>query len=188
MQRSERTWNWVWMIFLSASLLQSPAQIYKVLPQYLDLQGRAALSPSLFDRDSYQAQLRRNPEQRGSMRFQILWRPPGGNGTETRLRIELQGLTRAGLPQEYTIDLTMPEARKRRQWTSVRLSPETFHELGDVVAWRVTLWSGETLVSEQRSFLWTEKASPKDVAPGRSKRSRLAPDASTPVGIRPPAS
>ena len=33
-------------------------RVLKVLPFYLDAQGRDALSPSLFDRDAYQAQLR----------------------------------------------------------------------------------------------------------------------------------
>jgi hypothetical protein len=37
-----------------------PAKIVKVLPHYVDLEGRIALAPSLFERDAYQAVLRLN--------------------------------------------------------------------------------------------------------------------------------
>ena len=35
-----------------------PGKISKVLPHWLDLQGRHTLSPSLLERDAYQAKLR----------------------------------------------------------------------------------------------------------------------------------
>ncbi len=52
-------------IILSALLLATawsataaPAKVIKVLPHFLDQKGRHALSPSLYDRDAYQAHLR----------------------------------------------------------------------------------------------------------------------------------
>lgn len=137
-----------------AGLAQGSAQVLKVLPQYLDREGRAALSPSLFDRDAYQAHLRRHPELRHSMRFQILWQRPARVSGDLGLRVELRGLTKEGMPAERTLEERVASEGRRRRWTTVRLSPEMFRELGDVVAWRVTLWSGDTLVGEQRSFLW----------------------------------
>src|SRR5437899_2397501 len=49
------------LLVISAALLQSShataatGRIIKVLPHLLDLQGHHALSPSLYDRDAYQA-------------------------------------------------------------------------------------------------------------------------------------
>lgn len=142
------------LVVLGVGLVSAPGQILKVLPQYLDRQGRAAPSPSLFDRDAYQAQLRRHPDQRSTMRFQVLWRTPPQATPPLRLLLEVQGLTHLGLPRQATIELPL-QARSRRQWSSVRLDRETFQQLGDVVAWRVTLWAGSELVGEQRSFLWS---------------------------------
>jgi len=150
----QRWRRWIGAGILMAGLAQGSAQVLKVLPQYLDREGRAALSPSLFDRDAYQAHLRRHPELRHSMRLQVLWRRPAGVPDKLKLRIELRGLTREGIPTEHTLEQAVSSGNRRRRWASVRLSPEVFRELGDVVAWRVTLWSGEDLVGEQKSFLW----------------------------------
>lgn len=154
MSRWQRWRLWTGVGILMAGLVQGSARVLKVLPQYLDREGRAALSPSLFDRDAYQAHLRRHPELRHSMRIQVLWRRPAGLSGDLRLRVELRGLTKEGMPVERTLEQTVATAGRRRRWTTVRLSPDTLRELGDVVAWRVTLWSGEELVGEQKSFLW----------------------------------
>ena len=39
------------------------ARITKVLPHLLDDKGRHTLSPSLYERDAYQAELRKNPDR-----------------------------------------------------------------------------------------------------------------------------
>src|SRR5512145_1613270 len=82
-------------------------RIKKVLPFYLDLEGRQSLSPSLFERDAYQAQLRANPEQVSALRFDVLWKGP--RRTELTVRVELRGsrsneTTRATIeaPLRYT--------------------------------------------------------------------------------------
>ena len=49
-------------------------RVVKTLPHFLDLEGRNSVSPSLYDRDAYQAQLRLHPELRSGIRFDILWR------------------------------------------------------------------------------------------------------------------
>lgn len=56
-------------------------RVTKVLLHFLDLQGHSALSPSLYDRDAYQAQLRKHPEQCSGMRFDILWRARAASPT-----------------------------------------------------------------------------------------------------------
>src|SRR3954469_12638010 len=65
------------------------AKVVKVLPQYLDREERHAISPSLFDRDAYQARLRRRPEERGGLRFAMQWKAPGTH--PLKLRVELRG-------------------------------------------------------------------------------------------------
>ncbi|RME89825.1 MAG: hypothetical protein D6766_14185, partial [Verrucomicrobia bacterium] len=45
----------------------SGGRIAKVLPHWLDREGRHALAPSLFERDAYQHHLRTHPEERGGL-------------------------------------------------------------------------------------------------------------------------
>ncbi len=52
-------------------------RVVKVLPFFLDLNGQKALSPSLYDRDAYQAYLRRHADQRSAIRFDVLWKTSG---------------------------------------------------------------------------------------------------------------
>ncbi len=63
-------------VVLAASALLAHAasgKVLKVLPHFLDLQGRHALSPSLFERDAYQAHLRKNPAEVSALRFDVEW-------------------------------------------------------------------------------------------------------------------
>jgi hypothetical protein len=39
-------------------------------------------------------------------------------------------------------------------WSRVSLSGEAYKQFGELSAWRATLWDGDQLVSEQKSFLW----------------------------------
>ncbi|MCX7865681.1 MAG: hypothetical protein N2438_00950 [Limisphaera sp.] len=152
-----QTWLRLMLLAWAVFTTQAQAQILKVLPQYLDAQGRAALSPSLFDRDAYQAELRRNPSLRNTMRFQILWKPVAPDQGPLRLQLELRGWSTAGSPRELTLQQAVPAGSTRRRWTSIRLTPDQYRQLGDVTAWRVSLWSGPALLAEQKSFLWTDR-------------------------------
>ena len=40
------------------------------------------------------------------------------------------------------------------RWTRVALEGEAFRNAGEVIAWRASLWNGDQLEDEQRSFLW----------------------------------
>ena len=127
-------------------------KVNKVLPHLLDAQGRHTLSPSLFDRDAYQYELRSRPGLRGGMRFDVLWRvlPPSKGLT---IKVELRG-SRSPAPGPIVV---AAEARARgsySQWTRVALSAADYEALGELMAWRVTLWRGDELLSEERSFLW----------------------------------
>ncbi len=128
-------------------------KIQKVLPHYLDKQGRHSLYPSLLERDAYQAKLRGDVLLRGGLRFDIrLGAIP--KGAELTLHLEARGNAHDGLAT--AVQLVHPLAPKDRyhRWTRLVLSKEDYTKLGQMIAWRATLRQGETILAEQRSFLW----------------------------------
>jgi hypothetical protein len=144
------TLAFVWML---ASASAATGRIIKVLPQRLDLQGRHALSPSLFERDAYQAVLLRNPRQCSGLRYAVQWKAKGARGASLRLRAEL--LTSKNTPAHpLVIERAVQAKTGWSRWTSLPLEGDAFKQAGDVIAWRITLWDGATPLAEQRSFLW----------------------------------
>jgi hypothetical protein len=129
-------------------------QVKKVLPHLLDLQGRHTRSPSLFDRDAYQAQLRQHPEQRSGIRFDIEWKAKGVQAAPLKLRVELRGVARGDVPKQMNLETDVRPGKWFENWTPLTLQGDEYKKIGEVTAWRVTLWDGERLLSEQKSFLW----------------------------------
>ena len=142
------------VLVLSASALGGEAatgRIIKVLPHLLDREGRHTLSPSLYERDAYQAFLRKNPEQCAGLRFDVHWKAKRAAGTRLLLRVEIRG-SKAAKPA-----LLEQPARPNhwyRRWSSLRVDGDSYRKVGEVIAWRATLWEGDRLVAEQKSFLW----------------------------------
>ena len=128
-------------------------RVVKVLPLFLDLKGHDAVSPSLYDRDAYQVFLRQHPNQRSAIRFDVLWKASKTGNAEVKLWVELRGIGQNGLPRQATLDQVVKPGFFRH-WTSVTLGGEEYKNFGELVAWRVTLWSGDQLLGEQKSFLW----------------------------------
>ena len=147
----------VWIIVLIfvcgwvTSGLAASAKIIKVLPQFLDLEGRHSISPSLYDRDAYQAQLRRNPKQRSALRFDIQWR--SRETTPLKLRVEVRG-GKGNEATQATLETSSAHLAGFSKWTQLTLSGEEYKNFGELVAWRATLWEGDKLLSEKKSFLW----------------------------------
>ena len=130
-------------------------KVIKVLPQFLDTKGRTSLTPSLYDRDAYQAVLRLHPERRTGMRFFIQWKAKGHVAAGLRLRLELRGGAQGDLPSGLVLEDNLPpKTGWFSHWADLTLKEETYKELGGVTSWRVTLWDGDKLLGEQRSFLW----------------------------------
>lgn len=128
-------------------------RIVKVLPLFLDLQGREAISPSLYDRDAYQAYLRQHTNEISAVRFDVLWKASNGGGVKLKLRVELRGVGVNNLPRQITLEQEVtPEFF--RHWTSLVLRGADYKNFGSIVAWRVTLWSGDQMCGGQKSFLW----------------------------------
>ena len=128
-----------------------PARLVKVLPHYLDRAGRHSVSPSLYDRDAYQAYLKRTPDARGGLRFDVQWKTT--MNVPLTVRVELRG-AREGKPTTATMEASLQRKGWSSRWTSLALRDEAYHQLGEMVSWRVSLWDGPKLLAEQKSFLW----------------------------------
>ena len=127
--------------------------VFKVLPQYLDEKGRESLTPSLYDRDAYQADLRQHPGKRSALRFAVQWKISRPKAETRKLRVELRGTTQGDVPGQTTLELPL-ERHAFSHWDYVVMSPDKYKSFGEVTAWRVTLWDGDQLLDEQKSFLW----------------------------------
>ena len=142
------------VLFLSASALSAEAatgRIIKVLPHLLDRDGRHTLSPSLYERDAYQAFLRKNPEQCSGLRLDVQWKAKRVAGTRLLLRVEIRGSKEA---KPVLLEQAARPNHWYRRWSSVRVDGDSYQKVGEVIAWRATLWEGARLVAEQKSFLW----------------------------------
>jgi hypothetical protein len=141
-------------VFAGCCFLQAATgKIVKVLPHYLDLQGRRALSPSLYERDAYQAHLRKTPEERSGMQFDVQWKAQKTDRSNLKLRVEIRG-SKEALGKNFVLEKSIKPKRWFSTWSSLNLEGGDFQRAGDVVAWRVSLWDGDQLLAEQKSFLW----------------------------------
>src|SRR3954467_5313896 len=129
-------------------------RVLKVLPQLLDLQGRHALSPSLYDRDAYQARLRQHRNQVSGIRFDVEWKTKGEPAAPLSVIVEMRGIVQGIEPKQYVIEEKVQGGGWFNHWTRIVLAGQEYKNFGEVTAWRVTLWEREKLLSEQKSFLW----------------------------------
>ena len=128
-------------------------RVVKVLPFFLDQQGRNAKSPSLYDRDAYQAWLIQHTNQISAMRYDVWWKAMPAPDAKIKIALELRGIGTNSLPKLTTLETNVVPG-KYRQWTSIPLAGGDYENTGRVVAWRVRLWNDSQLLGEQKSFLW----------------------------------
>jgi hypothetical protein len=129
-------------------------KVIKALPQFVDAQGRSALSPSLYDRDAYQAYLRKHPAERKGLRLAVQWKARGVDWSRVTLRAELRGVLGNSLTN-ITLETPVKKNGLFSNWTNFKIEGEDFQQFGELAAWRVTLWDGEKQLASQRSFLWS---------------------------------
>lgn len=140
-------------LFGSAALA-ADGKILKVLPHLLDQEGRHSLSPSLFERDAYQAELRKHPSKIAGLRYDIQWKAHVKDASKLKLRIQLRTANR---PLTEPIVLEVPAKRSpffQGGWAGLILDGTRYKEAGEVQAWRATLLDGDTEIGETKSFLW----------------------------------
>jgi len=136
-----------------ASLAADAGRVVKVLPFLIDQEGHIAKSPSLFDRDAYQAYLREHTNDVSGIRYDVQWQAGDSVGGKLTLRIELHGSGEASLPKAKTLETELAPG-KAGAWTELAFTGDDYKNFGSITAWRATLWSGTNLVDEQKSFLW----------------------------------
>jgi len=138
---------------ITVSTMAKTARIGKVLQHLEDAEGRIALQPSLYERDAYQALLRESPEKVRALRFEVNWGGVVKNTKRLTLRMEVVGANTApGKPAVY--EQVVRNKGIFTNWSVLRVDKEAYEKLGRVVSWRATLWDGEKLIAEQKSFLW----------------------------------
>jgi hypothetical protein len=145
----------VWFAGILPASLQVQAadsRILKVLPHYLDAQGRHTLSPSLYERDAYQALLRKNPSKISGLRFDIHWRADRKASTPATLRMELRTSKHQGT-DVIVLETPLP-AKRSRGWTPLTLDSDAYRAAGDIQAWHATIREGDKVLAESSSFLW----------------------------------
>jgi hypothetical protein len=129
-------------------------RVIKVLPQFLDLKGRNSLTPSLYERDQYQAFLREHTNECSGMRFYVQWKTKGQTAAPLKLRVELRGVAHGDYPRQLTLEKPVQPGRWFSHWTQFDLLGPEYKDFGSVTAWRVTLWEDSRQLGEQKSFLW----------------------------------
>lgn len=135
------------LVFAHLAQAGSP-EVIKVLPQFLDLKGRSSLSPSLFDRDAYQVELRDSPAKRSGLCFNVQWKAPRPD--TLTLRVEARG---GHSPTPLILEKQV-EPGIFNQWTALTLDGEEYKKFGELISWHAVLLKGTNVVAEQKSFLW----------------------------------
>jgi hypothetical protein len=146
----------IYIVCLAAAVPARAAtgRVIKVLPQFVDSRGRNSLFPSLYERDAYQAYLRVHTNQIAGIQFVVQWKTKGPSAAPLTLRVEARGITHGNLPTDMSIEKPAVPGGWFGNWTSLFLLGDDYKNLGQVTAWRVTLWEGAQRLAEQKSFLW----------------------------------
>ena|SRR5436309_1905115 len=139
---------------VTSSSRAATGRVLKVLPHFLDTNGVHTLSPSLYERDAYQAHLRDHPAERSGIRFDVQWKSKGPVWEPLTLRVELRGIAEGNLPNQLTLEQPVEPTGWLGRWTGLTLGGQNYKTFGEVTAWRVTLWENDQLIGEQKSFLW----------------------------------
>jgi hypothetical protein len=149
---------WLAMLCLmTATALTAGAaegKVIKALPEFLDAKGRSAVSPSLYDRDAYQAYLRKHPAERTGLRLSVQWKAAGVDWSRVRLRAELRGVLGNAF-HSTTLELPVKNGGFLGNWTEFNIEGDDFKKFGELAAWRVSLWEGDQQLATQQSFMWS---------------------------------
>ena len=139
---------------LCAAASAATGRVIKVLPQFLDLKGRHAVSPSLYDRYAYQAYWGAHTSEVSGMRLAVQWKASGASVDALKLRVEIRGISHGQLPPRIVLEQPVKPGFWFNHWASLPLAGVDYKKIGEVTAWRATLWDGDKMIGEQKSFLW----------------------------------
>ena len=137
-----------------AAASAATGKVIKAASQLLDLKGRHALSPSLLrSRRLLKAQLRDTKTNISGMRFAVQWKA-SGSANALKLRVEIRGISNGERPPTIVLEQPLKPGWWFNHWASLPLAGDDYKKIGEVTAWRATLWDGDQMIGEQKSFLW----------------------------------
>jgi len=139
------------LMLVALPLMAAEGKIHKVLPHFVDKEGRHSLSPSLYERDAYQAQLRNDPEQRGGLRFDVHWKAQ--KSPNLKLRLDIRG-SKTNEATSLMVEMPVKPPGFFSKWSAVLVPKKDYPRLGELRSWRATLLDGDQVLDEQKSFLW----------------------------------
>src|SRR4051812_32842272 len=128
------------------------AKIVKVFPHLFDAKGRNFLYSNLFEKDEYQVHLREDPREISGRGFDLQLKS-GGRRQPLKLKIEVRG-SKLDVGKIVTLETEVQPSRMFSKWSSLTVDKQKHQEIGEVTAWRATLWDGNEQIAEQESFLW----------------------------------
>jgi hypothetical protein len=143
--------RWFLFFMLALPLMGAQPKIYKVLPTFVDKKGRHSLSPSLYERDAYQAQLRKYPDRRDGLRFDVHWK--ARHSPTLKLHMDIRG-TKDNEPTNFSTETPVKPARFLGTWSALTVRGDDYTRIGELRSWRATIMDGDQVIAEQKSFLW----------------------------------
>ena len=138
-------------MLLAVPLMAADGKIYKVLPTFIDKEGRHSLSPSLYERDAYQGHMRKHPNLRAGLRFDVHWKAHGSSAL--KLHIDIRG-TKDNEPTTLSAETPVKPPRFFGKWSAVTVRDVDYASMGELRSWRATIIDGDQVIAEQKSFLW----------------------------------
>jgi hypothetical protein len=139
------------VLLTSMAAKAAEGRVYKVLPCLVDTRGRQSLAPSLFERDAYQSHLRKHPELVGGHRFDVHWKAARSKNVR-HLQLELR--TSGRQPTDPVVVSQSVAQGSHGGWTRISVDSKSLEGAGEILAWHVVLFDGETAIADQSSFLW----------------------------------
>jgi hypothetical protein len=131
----------------------APPRILKVLQHLLDKDGRNSRAPSLYERDAYQAYLRKNPDKVTALRFDVQWKARHQEPGQFVLRLEVRA-TKAYKTKPLVLEQPVVPKGLFSHWSAITIQKDEYQGMGEIVAWRITLLKDGRSIAEQKSFLW----------------------------------
>lgn len=141
-------------LMTARTMSAADGKVIKTLPELLDTQGRRTLAPSLFERDAYQAWLRKHPTEQSGLCLAVQWKAGDVDWSKVKLRAELRGVLGNTL-HTTTLELPVKKTGWFTSWTEFKIEGPDFQQFGQLAAWRITLWEGDKQLGAQESFLWS---------------------------------
>ena len=134
--------------------LGASTEILKVLPHWLDQQGRHTVSPSLFERDAYQLHLKYHREEVSTIRFDVNWRLKERGLQGCMLHLEARFGSKEGIQTLEQKTLIKAGKRRKKGWSDLRIPKASVDFQSNLIAWRVRVMRGDEVLATRTSFLW----------------------------------